>query len=336
MTANFNVVGIGNAIVDVFAAADDAFIEANGLNRGAMTLIEADEAERLYAKMGPGREVSGGSAANTMAGIASLGGSGGYIGKVCDDQLGEVFRHDIRAAGVTCETPPLSGAGAPPTARSLILVTPDAQRTMNTFLGACVELGPEDIDPAMISRAQVTYLEGYLWDRPKAKEAFIKAAKLAHSAGRRVSLTLSDTFCVERHRESFRDLVHNHVDILFANEEEMCSLFEATALEEAVSAIHGDCELTVVTRSGDGSMVLDGVSVYEIPTEPVDRVIDTTGAGDLYAAGFLYGFTQGRHPAECGRIGSIAASEIVSHYGARPLRTLAPLVAKTLSGSDTP
>ncbi len=329
MAANFNVVGIGNAIVDVFAPADDAFIEANGLNRGAMNLIDADEAERLYAKMAPGRAVSGGSAANTIAGIASLGGSGGYIGKVCDDQLGEVFRHDIRAAGVAFETPPLSGPDAPPTARSLILVTPDAQRTMNTFLGACVELGPEDIDPAMIARAQVTYLEGYLWDRPKAKEAFIKAAKLAHAGGRRVSLTLSDSFCVERHRDSFRDLVTNHVDILFANDEEMRSLYETQTLEEALNAIHGDCELTVVTRSGDGSVVVDGVSVYEVDVEPVERVVDTTGAGDLYAAGFLYGFTQGKHPAECGRIGSIAAAEIVSHYGARPERNLAKLLAAT-------
>ncbi len=335
MAANFNVVGIGNAIVDVFAPADDAFIEANGLNRGAMNLIDADEAERLYAKMAPGRAVSGGSAANTIAGIASLGGSGGYIGKVCDDQLGEVFRHDIRAAGVAFETPPLSGPDAPPTARSLILVTPDAQRTMNTFLGACVELGPDDIDPDMIARAQVTYLEGYLWDRPKAKEAFIKAAKLAHGAGRRVSLTLSDSFCVERHRDSFRDLVTNHVDILFANDEEMRSLYETRTLEEALNAIHGDCELTVVTRSGDGSVVVDGVSVYEVQVEPVERVVDTTGAGDLYAAGFLYGFTQGKHPAECGRIGSLAASEIVSHYGARPERNLATLLAATRSDPET-
>ncbi|MCB9948083.1 MAG: adenosine kinase [Rhodospirillaceae bacterium] len=334
MAANYHVVGIGNAIVDVLAQADDAFIAENGLNRGTMTLIDAAQAERLYAKMGPGLEVSGGSAANTMAGIASLGGNGAYIGKVCDDQLGAVFRHDIRAAGVTFESQPVRGPDAPPTARCLILVTPDAQRTMNTFLGACVELGPEDIDPAMIARAQVTYLEGYLWDRPKAKEAFVKAATLAHAAGRRVSLSLSDPFCVERHRDSFRELVANHVDILFANDEEVRSLFQAATLDEAIHALHGDCELVAITRSGDGSVVLDGMTTYEVPADPVERVVDTTGAGDLYAAGFLWGFTQGRHPAECGRIGSIAAAEVVGHYGARPERSLADLVAETLGRSE--
>ena len=324
MTKSLHVVGIGNAIVDVLSHADEAFLSDNGLVKGSMTLIDLDQAEALYKKMGSAVEVSGGSAANTMAGIASLGGRAGYIGKICDDILGVVFSHDIRAIGVAFDSRPI--VGHPPTARSLIIVTPDAERTMHTYLGACVELGPEDIDPDFIARAQVTYMEGYLWDRPTAKEAFLKAADVAAKAGRRVSLTLSDSFCVERHRDSFRELISGHVDILFGNEDELVSLYQTDTLDHAIDAVRGECEVVIVTRGAKGSMVMDGPSVFEVPAEPIDRLVDTTGAGDLYAAGFLHGYTQGRHLAECARLGSISAAEIIGHYGARPEVDLAELV----------
>ncbi len=322
---NHHVVGIGNAIVDVLTQADDAFIADNRLVKGAMTLIEADEADRLYRKMGPGREVSGGSVANTIAGIAALGGNGAYIGKVCNDQLGEVFRHDIRAAGVAFDTPPIDGS--PPTARCLIVVTPDAQRTMNTYLGACVELTVNDIDPAVIARSQVTYMEGYLWDKPTAKEAILKAAALARKAERRVSLTLSDTFCVERHRDSFRELVSGHIDILFANEEELISLFQTDTFEDALAAVRGECEVAAITRGAKGAVILEGASTFEVPAMIYGPVVDTTGAGDLFASGFLYGFTQGRHVAEAAQMGVIAAGEVISHFGARPMANLPKLIA---------
>ena len=324
MTKSLHVVGIGNAIVDVLSHADEAFLSDNGLVKGSMTLIDLDQAEALYKKMGSAVEMSGGSAANTMAGIASLGGRAGYIGKICDDILGVVFSHDIRAIGVAFDSRPI--VGHPPTARSLIIVTPDAERTMHTYLGACVELGPEDIDPDFIARAQVTYMEGYLWDRPTAKEAFLKAADVAAKAGRRVSLTLSDSFCVERHRDSFRELISGHVDILFGNEDELVSLYQTDTLDHAIDAVRGECEVVIVTRGAKGSMVMDGPSVFEVPAEPIDRLVDTTGAGDLYAAGFLHGYTQGRHLAECARLGSISAAEIIGHYGARPEVDLAELV----------
>lgn len=314
--AALDVVGIGNAIVDVISHAEEAFLVENGLEKGAMTLIDAERAETLYGRMGPGIEMSGGSAGNTMAGIASLGGRGAYIGKVHDDQLGRVFRHDIRAVGVRFDTPPLT-EGAP-TARCLILVTPDAQRTMNTYLGACVELGPDDIDPALVASAQVTYMEGYLWDPPRAKQAFLKAAEVAHAAGRKVSLTLSDSFCVDRHRESFADLVENHVDILFANEHEIVSLYRAGSFEEAMAAVRGRCEVTVLTRSEKGAVVVTRDGAEAVPAAPVSRLVDTTGAGDLFAAGFLYGFTRARPAAECARIGAVAAAEVIGHVGARP------------------
>ncbi len=320
-----DVVGIGNAIVDVLAHADEAFLETHGLVRGAMTLIDAGRAEALYRAMGPGREVSGGSAANSMAGLGSLGGKGGFVGKVADDQLGQIFRHDIRAAGVAFATPP-SRSGVP-TARCLIFITPDAQRTMQTYLGACVELGPEDIEPAFIARAKVTYLEGYLWDPPRAKEAFRKAAALAHAAGRKVALALSDPFCVERHRAEFRDLVSGPVDILFANEAEICSLWEAPSFEEAVAATRSQCEVAALTRSAKGSVVLAGEATHTIAAQPVAKVVDTTGAGDLYVSGFLYGYAGGRPLPECGRIAGIAAAEIISHFGARPETPLRELIA---------
>ena len=323
-----DVVAIGNAIVDVLAESDDDFVNRNGLERGAMTLIDADRAEALYSLMGPGVEVSGGSAANTVAGIAALGGRAGYIGKVCDDQLGGIFRHDIAAAGVSFATPPI--ADRPPTARCLILVTPDGQRTMNTYLGACVELGPEDIDEPLIENAQVTYLEGYLWDRPRAKQAFLRAADVAHRAGRRVALTLSDRFCVERHRDSFVDLVAGHVDILFGNAEELLELYQAADLDEAVGRLRRHCPLAAITRGAEGSLVLSDDSIEAVPAHPVERVVDTTGAGDLYAAGFLHGLTRGRTPSACGSMGSIAAAEIIGHFGARPQTDLPAMLSPYL------
>jgi sugar/nucleoside kinase (ribokinase family) len=325
----FDVVAIGNAIVDVIAQVEDRFLDAQGLAKGVMTLIEAPDAERLYGLMPPGVESSGGSAANTAAGIASLGGRVAYIGKVRDDQLGAVFRHDIRAAGVHFDTP--AAADGPATARCLICVTPDAQRTMQTYLGASVELTAADIAPEIVAASAVTYLEGYLWDRETAKEAFLRAARLAHDAGRKVALTLSDPFCVERHRESFLDLVAAHVDVLFANEQEIISLYRAASFDDALQRVRGQCDVVALTRSERGSVVVAGGEVHVLDAAPVPRVVDTTGAGDLYAAGFLWGLTAGRDLATCGRLGSICATEVISHVGARPLvplRELAtPLVA---------
>ena len=321
--AEYQVTGIGNAIVDVFSRTDDSFLSAQGLVKGSMNLVDATAARALYESMGPAVECSGGSAGNTMAGFASLGGRGAYIGKVSDDALGEIFRHDMRASGVHYETPP--GTTGTPTARSMILVTPDAQRTMNTFLGACVELGPDDVDGDLIAHSQVVYLEGYLWDPPAAKAALRKAARVAHECGRKVSLTLSDAFCVDRHRAEFLDLVHNDVDVLFANEAEVTSLF-GLDFESCVERVRGVCEIAALTRSEKGSVVVWHGEVHRVSAEPVDPLVDSTGAGDLYAAGFLYGLTSGRSPAECGRIGSIAAAEILSHFGARPETDLAALV----------
>jgi len=319
-----DVVAIGNALVDVIADVDEAFIASQGLNRGAMTLIDAERAEGLYAAMPPAIEMSGGSAGNTIAGVASLGGRAAYIGKVADDQLGRVFRHDIRAAGVTYEVPPANGGA--PSGRCLIVVTPDAQRTMNTFLGAGVDLGPEDVDAALIAGAQVTYLEGYLWDPPRAKEAFLKATRVAHEAGRKVSLTLSDPFCVDRYREEFLDLVEHHVDILFANEIEIMSLYQVADFDAALQRVRGHCEVAALTRSEKGSVIVAGDEVHVVDAAPVSRVVDTTGAGDMYAAGFLYGYTQELELARCGRIGAIAAAEVISHYGARPEVSLRSLI----------
>jgi sugar/nucleoside kinase (ribokinase family) len=321
--ATLDVVGIGNAIVDVLVQADDAFLSTHGLAKGTMTLIDAARADALYAVMGPGVEESGGSAGNTMAGIASLGGAGAYIGKVRNDQLGEVFRHDITVIGVRFATAP--ARSGPPTARSFIIVTPDAQRTMNTYLGACVDLGPEDIDHEIIDAAQVTYLEGYLFDPPRAKEAFRKAAQRAHSAGRRVSLSLSDPFCVGRHRAEFRDLVTHHVDILFANEAEICSLYETEDFDAAAREVRRHCDVAALTRSEKGSVVVTRDHTHMIDAAMVARVVDTTGAGDLYASGFLYGLTHGRDLATCGKLGSLCAAEAISHFGARPAEKLAAL-----------
>ncbi len=321
----FDVVGIGNAIVDVLAHADDAQLRSLGLAKGVMTLVDAQEAERLYGRMGPGMECSGGSAANTIAGVAALGGKTAYMGKVKDDQLGQVFRHDLRSQGVAFDTP--AAIDGPSTARCLIFVTPDAQRTMQTYLGACIELGPDDIDADVVGNAQVTYLEGYLWDPPQAKAAFRKAATIAHAAGRKVALSLSDPFCVERHRAEFVELVNDHIDVLFANEAEITSLFESD-FDQAMRRLRDHVEVAAVTRGAKGSVVVAGGQVVVQGAESVAGLVDTTGAGDLYAAGFLRGFTQGRDIATCARLGGLCAAEIISHFGARPATDLGQLVAQ--------
>ncbi|HVO00561.1 MAG TPA: adenosine kinase [Candidatus Cybelea sp.] len=325
---HFDVCGIGNAIVDVFAHCDEAFLTDLGLAKGAMILVDPERSAALYDAMGPAVEVSGGAAANTIAGVASLGGRGAYIGKVGNDQLGGIFRHDIRATGVYFETP--SVTSATPTARSMIFVTPDAERTMNTYLGACVELTPEDVDPQVIQYSKVTYLEGYLWDPPLAKQAFLKAADLAHKAGRQIALTLSDSFCVIRYLKEFQDLVRDHVDLLFANEAEIKALWETDDYQQAVAMTREVCELAALTRSAKGSLIVTAETVVEVPAWPVQRVVDLTGAGDLYAAGFLYGYTQGRDHADCGRIASLAAAEVIGHFGARPETPLSELLLQSV------
>lgn len=314
--ARFDVVGIGNAIVDVLVHADEKFLAQFELTKGAMTLIDSDRASVLYENMSPAVECSGGSAANTIACLASLGGQGAFIGKVSKDQLGNIFRHDIRSLGIAFET--AASVGGVSTARCLIFVTPDADRTMQTFLGACVELGPADIDADMISSAQVTYLEGYLWDPPGAKQAFTKAVDLAHAADRLVALSLSDPFCVDRYRDEFRDLVEQHIDVVFANEDEVCSLYQVDTFDDALQQVRGHCKIAALTRSEKGSVIISGDEFHVIDAEPVEQVVDTTGAGDAYAAGFLYGLTQGKPLDECGRLGGIASAEVISHFGARP------------------
>ncbi|MEZ0226562.1 MAG: adenosine kinase [Alphaproteobacteria bacterium] len=321
---NLDLVGIGNAIVDVLSKTADEFLAANKLHKGTMTLIEADQAEILYAKMGPGLEVSGGSAANTVAAFASMSGKAGYIGKVANDQLGNVFRHDIRATGVAFDTAALQDG--PPTARCLILITPDAQRTMCTFLGASVWIAPSDLNEEMVKNAKVTYLEGYLFDRPRAKQTFRKASEIARAGGGKVSLSLSDPFCVDRHRDEFLDLVKNGVDVLFANEAEILSLYKAETFEAAINHARETCALSIITRSAKGSLIVTANETIEVNPEPVTKVVDTTGAGDMYAAGFLYGYTRGKPLADCGRVASIVAAEVIAHVGARPQIDLAKLL----------
>jgi fructokinase len=322
--AALDLLGIGNAIVDVLARAEDGFLGAQGMTKGAMMLIDAEAAERIYDAMGPGVESSGGSAGNTCAVAAALGARVGFLGKVADDALGEVFAHDIRAAGVRFPTTPLSGGA--PTARCLILVTPDGQRTMNTFLGACVAFGPDDVDEAEVASAAVTYMEGYLFDPPAAKEAFRKASRAAHAAGRKVSLSLSDPFCVGRHRAEFRAFVASETDILFANEAELLSLYETNDLKAALDAVRREVAVAAVTCSERGSVVAAGDQMVEVAAVPT-RVVDTTGAGDAYAAGFLAAHARGLPLGECGRWGSVAAAEVISHFGARPQADLNALVA---------
>jgi fructokinase len=322
--ARFDILGIGNAIVDVVARAEDGFLSRHDMHKGTMVLIDSATAEQIYAAMPPGQESSGGSAANTCAVAALLGASVAYLGKVADDQLGGVFGHDLRAAGVHFPSAPLRDGA--PTARCLILVTPDGQRTMNTFLGACVTFAEADVDPALVAEASVTYLEGYLFDPPAAQAAFRRAAAAAHATGRQVALSLSDPFCVNRHRAAFRDLVAGHIDILFANEAEITSLYEENTFEAAAERARADVELAVLTCGEAGSMILRGAETVMVTAEPA-KVVDTTGAGDAYAAGFLAGLTAGRDLAACGRIASIAAAEVIGHYGARPMADLKALVA---------
>ncbi len=320
---------IGNAMVDILSPSSEEFILSqveHGMQRGAMNLINAERAVALYDAMENTTQASGGSAGNTIAAFASFGGKGAYIGKVGNDHLGQVFAHDLKDMGVTYQTKPvISGTQ---TARCMILITPDGERTMNTFLGACVELSPDDIDEELVKSAAVTYLEGYLFDPPLAMEAFYKASKIAHEAGRKTSLTLSDSFCVGRHRKAFTELVEGHVDILFANEEEIKSLYEVSTFEEALSIVKNKCEIAALTRSEKGSVIVRGDSITEVKAEPVSKVVDTTGAGDVYAAGFLFGYTEGMSMAQCGELGSIAAAEVISHVGPRPHVTLSGLIPK--------
>ena len=325
----YGLVTIGNAIVDILAPSTEDFVAGQagkGMARGAMNLVDAKRALELYDAMGAATEASGGSAGNTIACYASFGGTGAYIGKVGADQLGEIFRHDLKSIGVTHNTPPVTNGT--PTARCMILITPDGERTMNTYLGACVELSPADIDEQLIRSSAVTYLEGYLFDPPLAMEAFYKAAKIAHEAGRKVSLTLSDSFCVGRHRAAFKELVEGHIDILFANEDEIKSLYEVEHFDDVIPVLKDKCEIVVITRSEKGSVIVRGDQIIEVKAEAVSRVVDTTGAGDAYAAGFLYGYTEGMNMAQCGKLGSIAAAEVISHIGPRPQVTLSDLIPK--------
>jgi adenosine kinase len=328
MTApRYDVIGIGNAIVDVIARAEDDFLLAHGMHKGAMALIDQARAEKIYQAMGPAVESSGGSAANTIVGVASFGGHAAFIGKVKDDELGRAFAHDIRAARVAFETKP-AGEG-PSTARCYIMVTPDGERTMNTFLGAAQDLKPADIDEAKVASAALIYLEGYLWDPPQAKEAFVKAAAVAHKAGRRVALTLSDAFCVDRYRAEFLDLIRKGtVDIVFANERELHSLYETADFDTAVKALRHDAKLAVITRSEKGCVVVTRKTVEAMQAMPIDRVVDVTGAGDLFAAGFLIGLARGKDHRTAARLGALAAAEVIQHIGARPAVSLKALAAE--------
>ncbi len=322
--ASFDVVGIGNALVDVIAHAPDEFLDEHGLTKGWMDLIDTERAVQLYRALGSAVEMSGGSAANTMCGIASFGGRAAYIGKVSDDELGRGFGHDLLAVGVQFR--PGAHDHEEPTGRCIIVVTPDAERTMNTFLGASSFLGVPDVDESAIAVGRVLYMEGSLYDRDEAKQAFRHAAAAAHEAGRMVSLTLSDSFCVDRHRTDFQNLVTDEVDLLFGNEAELIALYETKTFEEAVAELRRHCEFAAVTVGAKGSVIVTADELIEVPAVPVRKVIDTTGAGDLYAAGFLHGLTSGRPLAECGRLGSVAAAEVISHVGPRPLVELHTLV----------
>ena len=325
MSASYDVAAIGNAIVDVIAPADDGFLAANGLAKGAMTLIDEPRAHELYGRMAQGVEASGGSACNTVAGVASLGGRAAYLGKVAADQLGEVFVHDTRAIGVHFDNPPL--AGGPATGRCLINVTPDGERTMSTFLGASTEFTAADVDAATIEGAAIVYLEGYLFDPPEARRAFAKAAGLARASGRVIAITLSDAFVVERHRRALLEFIETEVDLVFANEVELAALFETADFDAAVAAIRGKARLAAVTRGEKGSIVVTPETSHAVEAFPVANLVDTTGAGDQYAAGFMHGLARGRPLDACARLGGLAAAEVISHYGPRPQISLAELAA---------
>jgi sugar/nucleoside kinase (ribokinase family) len=324
MPATTDVIAIGNAIVDIIGRCDETFLGKHGAAKGSMRLVDAETVVALYKDMGPAIEISGGSAANTMVGVASLGGTSAFIGKVADDEFGRIFAHDIKAAKVAFATPAAAKGGAP-TARSLILVTPDGERTMNTFLGVSPELTVAEVDAEQISRAKIVYLEGYLFDRDAAKAAFRAAAGHAAKAGRKVALTLSDAFCVDRHRPEFLAFIRDHVDILFANESEVTSLYETESFEDAANHAARDAKLVVLTRSAKGAVIHSGGKSVAVPADKIDRVVDTTGAGDLYAAGFLFGHARGLDDAISARLGALAAAEIISHVGARPQVELAKL-----------
>jgi sugar/nucleoside kinase (ribokinase family) len=335
----YDVCAIGNALVDVIADATDEFLREHKIAKGGMTLIDAERAGLLYDMIGPAVEMSGGSAANTAAGLASLGGKPAYMGKVKADQLGAIFRHDLHAQGVAFATAPApeerrraihpvekDRRGGAPTGRCLILVTPDAQRSMSTYLGAAVEFGPDDVQPDVVKDSQITYLEGYLFDPPEAKRAFHLTAQIARENKRTIALTLSDVFCVERHRQTFLELIKHKVDILFANQNELMALYETKDLDTAITAARSHCRIAVTTRSDKGAVIVSGKETIAVAAEPVTKIVDTTGAGDLFAAGFLYGLTREKPLAECGRLGAAAAAEIIGHYGPRPQKKLKDLI----------
>jgi len=322
--AKYDVLGIGNAIFDVLVRADEGFLAAHGMTKGGMALIDEGRAAAIYRDMGPATEVSGGSAANTIVGLASFGASAAYVGKVKRDQVGELYVHDIRSAGVTFRTPP--AADGPATGCSYILVTPDGERTMNTYLGAAQDLTPDDIAPDEIAASRIVYLEGYLWDPKNAKEAFIKAAGIAHNARRKVALTLSDSFCVDRYRDEFLELMRSGtVDLVFANESELHSLYATSDFDAALKQLRNDVNLGIVTRSEKGCMVVSPDDTVAVPAFPIDRLVDTTGAGDLFAAGFLFGLARGQSYQIAGRLGALAAAEVIQHIGARPQTSLKEL-----------
>ncbi|WP_439530408.1 adenosine kinase [Pannonibacter sp.] len=324
----YDALCIGNAICDVFAHVEDDFLVAEGLVKASMRLIDTGEALRLYDKMGQTVRISGGSAGNTAAGIASLGGKPAYLGKVARDELGDSYAHDMKGTGVYFNTDPLVGGA--PTARSMILITPDGERTMNTYLGACVELSPKDVDPAVVAASAVTYMEGYLWDPPAAKLAFLEAAKVAHENGRKVGLTLSDAFCVDRYRDEFQGLLRDGVvDLMFANEHELKSLYQTADLDTAIAAARETCKLTALTLGSNGAMAITREATVHAPALKVSEVVDLTGAGDLFASGFLFGLARDFDLKTSTELGCLCASTVITHVGARPERPLKAVAAQS-------
>jgi sugar/nucleoside kinase (ribokinase family) len=327
-SAKYDVLGIGNAIFDVLVQTDERFLVAHGMTKGGMALIDEARATAIYRDMGPATEMSGGSAANTIVGVANLGARAAYVGKVKDDQIGRLYTHDIRAAGVAFQTKPATDG--PATGCSYILVTPDGERTMNTYLGAAQELMPGDIDAAQVAASTIVYLEGYLWDPKNAKDAFLKASTIAHEAGRQVALTLSDSFCVDRYRGEFLELMRKRaVDLIFANEAELHSLYQTSDFDTALKQLRADVNLGVVTRSEKGCIVASKEGVTAVPAFPIDKMVDTTGAGDLFAAGFLFGLVRGAGHEKAGRLGALAAAEVIQHIGARPQTSLKQLAEQS-------
>jgi sugar/nucleoside kinase (ribokinase family) len=325
---SIDVVALGHPLVDVLTHESDDVVARAGLERGAMTMVDAARSDEIYAQLGPAQETSGGSAANTTVGVASFGGKSAFIGRIADDAFGKVFAHDLRAAGVEFDVAPATDGS--PTGRCLVIVAADAERTMCTYLGAGAEIDVQDVDADRIAGAAVTYLEGYLWDGPEAKDAIRRAADLAQAAGRKVAFTLSDPFCVERHRDEFRELASSSIDVLFANEDEITMLYEVDAFDDAARLVARDCQIAALTRGAKGSVVISGNERHEISAVPVERLVDTTGAGDVYAAGFLYGLTHGHDLVMCGKLGSLGAAEVISHLGPRPEVPLAELARRLL------